>query len=250
MTRALHHAEVMSRLHRDIGFIPNYEDVLEFSYRQFVRPGQTVLDIGAHAGRHTAVFAELVGVNGSVHAFEPLPVARQWLAGRGLPSNVNIYPVALSTESGEVTFYYCEDRPEESGLMERSLPSAAAMTAITVQTRTLDSYLPELGGVDFIKIDAEGAEIGCLRGASRLIAEHRPLITVEYGYPGYSAFHHTKRTLYDLAASYGYRIGDLFGSLLQSLEEWERVCDAAYWDWYLIPIEREHEWVRILAPQI
>lgn len=250
MTQAIHHAEVMSRLHRDIGFMPNYEDVLEFTYRQFVGAGQTVIDVGAHAGRHTAVFAELVGETGRVHAFEPLPIAREWLAGRGLSSTVTIHPVALSTEPGEVTFYYCEDRPEESGLKARSLPSAAAMTAITVQTRTLDSYDSELEGVDFIKIDAEGGEIGCLRGASRLIAKHRPIITVEYGYPGYSVFHHNKRTLYDLAASHHYRIGDLFGAVIQTVDEWERVCDAAYWDWYLIPAERESKWVKALAPRI
>lgn len=40
--------------------------------RAILRPGDTVLDVGANAGQFTFVFSTLVGKSGSVHAFEPV----------------------------------------------------------------------------------------------------------------------------------------------------------------------------------
>ena len=44
-------------------------------YKQFIRPGDVVLDVGANIGAHTLVFADLVGGNGKVYAFEPTSYA-------------------------------------------------------------------------------------------------------------------------------------------------------------------------------
>jgi hypothetical protein len=37
------------------------------------------------------------------------------------------------------------------------------------------------GPVDVVKIDVEGAEAACLRGAERILREHRPLVIFEHG---------------------------------------------------------------------
>lgn len=37
----------------------------------FLRPGDTVLDVGAHIGSHAIAFAGVVHPGGAVHAFEP-----------------------------------------------------------------------------------------------------------------------------------------------------------------------------------
>ena len=44
-------------------------------YRKIIKPGQTVLDIGANVGSHTLPFAKLVGNSGRVVAFEPTAFA-------------------------------------------------------------------------------------------------------------------------------------------------------------------------------
>ena len=41
--------------------------------RKFVKPGNTVFDIGAHLGLYTLLLSELVGEKGIVFAFEPNP---------------------------------------------------------------------------------------------------------------------------------------------------------------------------------
>jgi predicted methyltransferase len=40
-------------------------------FREFLRPGDTALDIGANVGALTLAMAGLVGPQGTVHAFEP-----------------------------------------------------------------------------------------------------------------------------------------------------------------------------------
>ncbi len=41
--------------------------------REWVAPGDVVLDVGAHHGLYTLLLAQLVGEKGRVHAFEPSP---------------------------------------------------------------------------------------------------------------------------------------------------------------------------------
>ena len=44
--------EFLSRINRLAPIMPQYEAVLEAMYRRILQPGQTVYDIGCHAGRH------------------------------------------------------------------------------------------------------------------------------------------------------------------------------------------------------
>jgi len=84
--------------------------------------------------------------------------------------------------------------------------------------------------------------IACIEGARTALGKFRPLVAVEYGYPSYSVYGNEPRTLFELAQSIGYVVGDLFGAVCQDVSEWEAVCDVAYWDWFLVPQERIDEW--------
>jgi hypothetical protein len=129
--------------------------------------------------------------------------------------------------------------PAESGLRARiaNHPALADPVAIEVEVRRLDEFLPELTNVSFIKIDVEGGEIACLRGAAGLLERFRPFVSVEYGRPGYSVYGHSADALYELARSHGYRIADLFGAVCPDLPAWRYACDRSYWDWFLVPRE-------------
>src|SRR3954451_15020604 len=89
----------------------------------------------------------------------------------------------------------------------------AAAEPITVQVDTLDRQLAGLELLTYLKVDVEGGEIDCLLGGQQTIARLRPFISVEYGKPSYSAYGHTARTLFDLAAKMEYVPSDLFGNL-------------------------------------
>jgi FkbM family methyltransferase len=251
MSTALSNARLMAVLHR-LGTIPDYERILEITYRLFISKGGTVVDIGAHTGRHTAVFADLVGEAGMVHAIEPLPDAVKSFRLRNLGNNVKLHQLAISTKNGVVPFIYAQGTPEESGLRVKSYnqPSLTVPRKIEVKTCPLDDVLHNVDKIDFIKIDAEGAEIECLKSGVNIISRTRPLISVEYGYPGYSAFGLERKALFDQASKIGYVIGDLFGGLCETSDIWNDVCDIAYWDWYLIPREKVDEWRAILPMKL
>ena len=54
-------------------WLGTYEPDLQATVRDVVRPGMTVYDLGANIGYLTLLFATVVGTEGRVVAFEPLP---------------------------------------------------------------------------------------------------------------------------------------------------------------------------------
>ena len=54
---------------------------------------------------------------------------------------------------------------------------------VTVDCRTIDSLVTELGDPAVVKIDVEGAELDVLRGASATIQRVSPALVVEFANP-------------------------------------------------------------------
>lgn len=218
----------------------DWECVLERGYRRFLTAQSCVWDIGGHAGRHARVFIEDIGCR-QVQIFEPLPDQRAQLEQRfGARPGVSIFPCALSDAPGQADFVVNRAAPEESGLRERLYndPAGKQLETIPVPVATLDALQPELGDrVDYIKIDAEGAEIDILRGGADVLTRLKPIVSVEYGLSSYTAYGHHRMSLFETASDLDYRICDLFGNPFDQ-EQWDNVVDRFYWDYYLVPKER------------
>ena len=165
------HADLLARFHTQYGIVPDYEHILECSYSRIVPANATVIDVGAHAGRHTAVLSDLVGPGGTVLAFEPVPQMATILRDKGFDHRVQIHECALSDFSGRSSFTYMRGTPGESGLRERmsNYPQQADPVRIDVEVRQLDEFLAEISSLCFVKIDIEGGEVACLRGATRVL---------------------------------------------------------------------------------
>src|SRR5882724_6319724 len=69
----------------------------------FIKPGDSVVDVGANLGTHTVFFAHKAGARGAVFAFEPQRVVFQLLCANlalnGL-TNVHAYHAAVSRQKG------------------------------------------------------------------------------------------------------------------------------------------------------
>ncbi len=149
-----------------------------------VRPGQHVVDGGAHAGLYTLAMARIVGASGSVQAFEPVARHAAWLeasvAESGAGAIVRVNRAALTDQSGRGEMVVAERTGNPGAAWLRppgsSLPPAHA--AEPVRTVALDELeLPR--PVSFVRLDVEGAEGLALRGARRLLASDRPTLLVE-----------------------------------------------------------------------
>ena len=135
-------------------------------------PGDIVIEGGPADGQTTAMFARQVGPTGGVIAFEPLRkyVAEAWEQTQPF-SNVTIENLGLW--SGKQTFHIEDDR-QASRLMEEPTELSEAC-----ETIDLDSYLTEKGiRCDMIKLDIEGAETECLKGAMATIRKYRPKLQI------------------------------------------------------------------------
>lgn len=225
----------------------DYETVLENGYSKLIHQGDTVIDIGAHIGRHLEVFNNLVGSQGNLVAFEPLPKQFDYLLKKFTRNNVNLFNIALSNFSGEENFCKVVNYPEESGLKQRIYNNKDAVVKhINVQVRQLDDFKDKFDRVDYIKIDAEGAEYAILQGGNSTIEKFRPIISTEYGYPSYSVYGVQKRSLYYFCELNNYMITDIFGNLIPTLNMWDKLCDSVYWDYFLVPNEKITEFLLAL----
>jgi FkbM family methyltransferase len=238
-------ADAMRQLHQGL-LVPDYESLLSKGYRRFLGPGRVVFDIGCHAGQHFDQFLELVGPSGRVIGFEPIPKLATALAEKYRSySNAEIRTVALAEKPGRSEFLVLPHAIGMSGFKQRADSADQSAEKIIVRIDTLDQQAAGLTGLDYIKIDIEGSEINCLRGARQTVAQHRPWISVEYGRPTYSLFGNTAMSLFEWATENGYVPSDLFGNLILTSEEWIAICDRSYWDYFLVPKERQQPWVSL-----
>ena len=102
----------------------DFEAKLEAFYNQLDLDGTTIIDIGAHIGRHAIPLAKKIGPAGLLYAFAPIPLIRNRLNeniySSGL-NNVVVLPFALSTKREMADVTYVPNPPEESALKERRI---------------------------------------------------------------------------------------------------------------------------------
>jgi FkbM family methyltransferase len=143
-----------------------------------VKPGDTVLDIGANIGYYTLILARLVGERGKVYAFEPDPTNYELLKRNiALNGYKNVVPVmkATSNKNGTLRLYLCRDNKA----MHRVYDSQYCDGFIEIEAIRLDDYFAgREEKIDFIKIDIEGAEYAALEGMATLLGKSRRAILV------------------------------------------------------------------------
>jgi FkbM family methyltransferase len=167
-----------------------------------VRPGMTVLDIGANIGLHTVDLAGRVGPRGRVIAFEPNPAVRAELNANVLLNglkNVEVREEALWDRDGDETFCFPAIGSEAMGGLRRNQTFDVKYEAKVTAAR-LDTTLSLLGinEVDFIKLDVEGAELPVLRGAGTLLdGSNRPSVLFESHLANSAPYSYTPKDLVD-----------------------------------------------------
>lgn len=143
----------------------------------FVQAGMTVIDVGANLGYYTLLLADLVGAKGRVHAAEPNPRMMSYLHRslrvNGLQDRVSLHTAPVAAQAGEQVVLH----------VPSTLPQNAFITAVSqdtpnphaLATTTVDDIVGD-GPVDFIKIDADGAEQSIWQGMRHVLARRRPLV--------------------------------------------------------------------------
>jgi FkbM family methyltransferase len=145
-----------------------------------LRPGDIACDIGANKGSFIYWLSWWVR-NGRVIAFEPQPELARYLADicRVIRlCNVKVEAKAVYSHSGDQDLFLPEGHQPGASLHHKAL-EAQGFTTLSVPVVSLDDYFDENDKVALLKIDVEGAELGVLKGAERILRQHAPLLIFE-----------------------------------------------------------------------
>jgi FkbM family methyltransferase len=149
--------------------------------RSFLRPGDTVVDVGANVGNFTLAFAAAVGDGGRVLAFEPQRFCFLCLcaniAVNSLIHFVEPYQLAVGERAGMVDVPTLNPLQEITNYGGVSLLDAHTTPVEQAGMVTIDSL--ELPGLRLLKADVEGMEPAVLRGARETLRRLRPVIWTE-----------------------------------------------------------------------
>lgn len=142
---------------------------------EFAR-GSVVFEGGTAQGYQALKIAEKIGVNGKVICFEPLEnfysELKTRMAGN---SSIQLVKLALSDKKGKA---WLSANNQGSRLVE------SGEGAQPCELADIDSWSDENGvACNAIKLDIEGEEMACLKGAKKTIARYYPLLVI-------SIYHH------------------------------------------------------------
>lgn len=151
------------------------EPLVQQALVKYLKAGDVLYDVGAHAGFMALLGGRIVGSAGAVIAFDPITDNLALLV-RNVAVNhdalrCEFHPLALALSD--------QDGKAMMVAGERTITASLSDSGDhEVETARLDS-VSHLRPPSLVKIDVEGAEIEVLAGARRTLAEHLPVVVVE-----------------------------------------------------------------------
>jgi FkbM family methyltransferase len=157
------------------------ETVIQNILVERLRAGMVFYDLGANIGLFSLLAARLVAPTGRVISFEPDPDTAARLErniARNGYQNVTVIQAGVSSTTEKRSFKVADASSSDHGV-GRFAAEAADGKNILVECVALDDFVGNVPAPDAIKCDVEGAEIEVLRGARKVLQQHKPWIICE-----------------------------------------------------------------------
>jgi FkbM family methyltransferase len=158
----------MWEVYQEERFLPNV-------LKRLLTPNSNVLDVGCHIGSFISLAAGIAR-EGHHTVIEPSP-EKAALLTKKFPS-IRVEQVAVSDAIGTANF---EENLTRSGYSKLADGQRSGDETTTYQVKVVTLDALNLGKVDFVKIDIEGAELSALKGAPKFIEANRPKLIFECG---------------------------------------------------------------------
>jgi FkbM family methyltransferase len=185
-----------------------WEMGLTMHVARHVRAGMVAVDVGANFGYYTTLLGALVGEFGHVYAIEPAPATaamlRRSLALNGFFLNATVIEAAAGAACEETVLLHVPDREPKNAQIVVSREAVAALAGSLHEVRQvqIDALAAQWGRIDFVKIDAEGAEEAIIAGMQAVLRRDRPHLVLEFNA---RRAHDPDRLLANLCDIYGRR---------------------------------------------
>lgn len=205
-------------LSRQILIAGTREEQLKAVLERELRPGATVLDLGANIGYYTVMMGKIIGPTGKIYAIEPEPrnfdLLKQNISLNGMDDMVEARNVAAGEKEGKARFYVSEFSNLHTMLPisrdGKMTPGIKEDSYIEVDTVDPSLFLVGKKPVDLIRMDIEGFEVEVFKGLERAIKEglFTGRLVFEAHFPKYTEAHSMKKAL-QMLFSYGYRVSSV-----------------------------------------
>lgn len=173
-----------------------------------IKPGTTVLDIGANFGQMSVQFSKLAGKAGKVYSFDAddfiFDILKKNIAANKTAESAEIIPIfgAVSNKAGE-TFYFPEQDFVEFATYGSYGVDYTGTKGREVKSVTIDS-LDIQEPISFVKVDIQGGDLEALQGAVNTINKNRMPIIFEYEFLFEERFNLSFQKYVDFVASINY----------------------------------------------
>ena len=206
----------------------------KYIFSKYIHKNDTVFDIGANIGLYTNFFRKLVGKNGFVHSFEPIPKTFKELKSNAKQySTINNYRLNMTglydKETTSIAFIPDEISGHASVGNHSETWKSNSVQEVTVALSTLDQYFEKnkLSSVDFIKIDIEGAEINALEGAKQILQQYKPILCIEVNSELLKCFQKTPFELIKFLKSLSYKNFHYYDEIPWNLKDFENLGNSS-----------------------
>jgi FkbM family methyltransferase len=142
-----------------------HEPVSTEYFRKTLKPGMTVLDIGANIGYFALLEAKIVGRKGKVYAVEPVSENISFLernAALNNFSNIEVFRFAIGDKTKLTKIHVMKKRNYSS--MWNVDRGSKRISSEDVQETTVDAFLKNKSMPDVVRMDVEGYEYNILKG--------------------------------------------------------------------------------------
>jgi len=189
-----------------------YDSKMSWEIINTVKPGMTVLNIGANIG-YMAMLAEHRGAY--VHAFEPDPRSYSLLV-RNCSYDTKCIRALVASYNETSVFWLDGELYGNSSISKENTKNAQA---VPIRTITIDKYTQDyrIAKVDVVIIDVQGAEMNVFKGMINTIKNDRPVILLELWPFGLENCGSSAIEMFKFFYALGYRLEELeTGNLVES----------------------------------
>lgn len=147
--------------------------------QHFLKPGFVFVDIGANVGVYTLKAAKEVGDGGVViaaEAFIDTACRLQNNIRANRYRNVRVRNLCVGSETRPTLLYLNNGKPNSYGLLQSNQAESVSVMSVSLDDLCRWEGITRL---DYLKIDAEGAESAILQGGAAVLAKFRPIVQVE-----------------------------------------------------------------------
>nr|WP_275335106.1 FkbM family methyltransferase [Nodosilinea sp. TSF1-S3]MDF0368153.1 FkbM family methyltransferase [Nodosilinea sp. TSF1-S3] len=180
--------------------------------QRYLKENDFFIDAGANIGVYSLLASSLVGLEGCVYSFEPVPTTFHRLQkniAQNRIKNIKSFQVALGEKTEQLQFTVDEDETNHV------VSDKSQRLTVSVPSMPLSEAVPMDASWAMAKVDLEGYELFFLRGARNLLEKLNPPVLLLEINNSFSRYGYLANDIYSFLENFGYQAATYNANLNQ-----------------------------------